>query len=163
MPKIKLSLNASSIDAAIKQVKAYQQKVEEFPEKAVKKTVELGVEQAKDLAMYMNAYDSGELVDGIIGEAKDNKGKIEATAYHSAFVEFGTGVRGEKEPHPEYFALGWTYDFNKHGQAGWEYIGDDGKKHWTLGMPSRPFMHDTAQMIKEAIPWIAETVLQEGE
>ena len=163
MPKIKATLSAKSLDKAIAEIEAYRRKVEKFPEKAVEKAVEMGVEQAKDLAMYMLAYDSGQLVDGIIGETDGDKGRIVSTAFHTMFVEFGTGVRGKEEPHPEYFAMGWKYDVNEHGEAGWFYKGDDGKVHWTKGMPSRPFMHDTAQMMKEAIPWIAETVLEEGE
>lgn len=161
--KINLKFNSTSIQAAIDQVEDYKKKVEQFPEKAVKKTVEMGVEQAKDFAMYMNAYDTGELVNGIVGDVNGNKGKIVSTAFHTMFVEMGTGVRGAEEPNPYNYAEGWRYDVNEHGEAGWYYIGKDGRKHWTQGMPSRPFMHDTAEVIREALPWIAEGVLKDGE
>lgn len=152
MPIINISLNGGSIDAATRKLKAYAKKVEDAPEKVVKELTEQGAEQAKDFAMYMNAYDTGELVNGIVAEASGSEGRIVATAPHSAYVEFGTGVVGEMSPAPHAGQNGWNYDVNEHGEAGWYYIGEDGKRHWTKGMPSRPFMYDTAKVMREAVP-----------
>lgn len=163
MPKIKLKLNDASIAQAIKEVKAYQKKVDGLGDKVVHAATELGVEQAKELASYMNVYDSGDLVAGIVPEFKDGKGYIHSTAKHSMFVEMGTGIRGKQDPNPENYIPGWEYDVNEHGEAGWYYYDDQGKKHWTKGMPSRPFMYDTAQMLRQSIPWIAEGELKDGK
>lgn len=164
MPKFKLtSLDPKELNAVLKQVQAYKKKTEDFPSDVVKLAVDMGVEQAKETAKYMNAYDSGELVEGIVGDADGGKGKIESTAPHSAFVEMGTGVRGKQDPNPENYVPGWEYDVNEHGEAGWFYIGRDGKRHWTKGMPHRPFMYDTAQTLQESRPWLAEMVLQGEE
>lgn len=161
MPKIRItSLSTGVIDKALQELKEYQKKIEQFPEKAVKLAVDMGVEQAKEIAMYMNAYDTGELVNGIVGEAKGSKGKIVSTAFHTMFVEFGTGIRGKQDPNQYDYAQGWKYDVNEHGEAGWVYKGDDGKLHWTKGMPSRPFMHDTAEILQQSRAWIAKTVLK---
>ena len=150
-----MTLGKKSISEAIKQLEAYRKKVEKLPENFVKTTVELGVDTAKDLAMYMNAYDSGELVNGIVAEYEgEAKGKIVSTAPHSAFVEMGTGIVGKQNPGQS--IPGWQYDVNEHGEEGWWYIGNDGKKHWTKGMPSRPYMYDTAQLLKQSAPWIVE-------
>lgn len=160
--KIKLSLDKQSINASIKKLDDYADKVDKLPNKVVKRLSEDGAKQAKETAMYMNAYDSGELVNGIIYEASENKGKIVSTAPHSAFVEMGTGVVGKNNPNTNGSIPGWSYDVNEHGEAGWWYIGKDGKPHWTKGMPSRPFMYDTAQILREAIPYIAKEELKGG-
>lgn len=162
--KIKLNpFDKSSIRNAISEVHAYQKKVEELGPDLTKRLTEDGVQQAKDLAMYMGAYDSGELVNGIIPEYRKDKGYVVSTAYHSAFVEMGTGIRGEKSPNPNKYASGWKYDVNHYGEAGWEYIGKDGRKHWTTGMPHRPFMYETYTLMKDAAPVIAKDMLGDDE
>lgn len=147
----------------MKELEDYQKKVEGLGPGIVKAATEQGVEEAKNQALYMNAYDSGELINGIVGEAHDGIGHIMSTAPHSIFVEFGTGILGKQSPYPVNPPIGWQYDVNEHGEAGWWYTGDDGKKHWTKGMPSRPFMYDTAQILRQSLPWIAEGVLQDDQ
>ena len=66
----------------------------------------------------------------------------------AAFVEFGTGVVGKSNPHPDTGLANWKYDTNNHGEAGWWYF-NDGEWHWTKGMPSRPFMYETAQELRD--------------
>lgn len=141
----------------------YQKKVENLGPGIVEVATELGVEEAKNQALFMNAYDSGELVNKIIGRVDDDTGHIMSTAPHGKFVEFGTGLRGKQSPYPINTPIGWRYDVNDHGEAGWWYEGDDGKWHWTKGMPSRPFMYDTAQVLRQSLPWIAEGVLKDEQ
>lgn len=161
--KIKVSLDTQSINAAIKQLDDYTKRVDELPSKVVKRLAEDGAKQSQEIAMYMNAYDSGELVNGIISETSGNKGKIISTAPHSAFVEMGTGIVGKENPNQNGSIPGWVYDVNEHGEAGWTYFNEkDGKYHWTKGMPSRPFMYDTAQILKEAVPDIVKDEFKGG-
>ena len=61
MPTIKLKLNTDSINQALKEVKAYQRKVEQAPQKLIEYLTAQGVEIAKMNVSDMNAYDSGEL------------------------------------------------------------------------------------------------------
>ena len=143
---------------AIKQLQKYAKKVKSATDESLKKVTIGGAEIAQRTAMFMNAYDSGELVDGIQPEIRSGKGIIHSTAGHSAYVEMGTGVVGSNNPNPNGTMPGWKYDVNQHGEAGWHYVGRDGHLHWTKGMPSRPFMYDTAQILKAAIP---ETVKEE--
>lgn len=35
-----------------------------------------------------------------------------------------------------------------------------GAKHWTKGMPSRPYMFDTAQMMRKQVPQMAKELLK---
>lgn len=154
MPKIRVDLSAAGIDRAISELENYAGKVEKLGESAVKRLTEDGVKTAQEMAMYMNAYDSGALVNGIVAEYRDGKGYIHSTAPHTAYVEMGTGVVGQGSPNPNGSYPGWAYDVNSHGEAGWNYIGKDGKLHWTKGMPSRPFLYDTAQILKESAAYV---------
>ena len=159
MPTIKLKLNDQSIDQALKELTAYQKKVDAAGENLTRELTELGVSYAQLNASYMSIYDTGELVNGIDSRYEGNKGYVESTAPHSAFAEFGTGIRGAQSPHPEPGIAGWRYDVNEHGEEGWWYW-KDGEWHWTAGMPSRPYMYDTAQMLKQQVVPLAKEVLK---
>ena len=158
MPIIRCTLTADSLDKAIAQVKAYGDKVRQAEMVIVKRLAEDGAKQAQDLVAYINAVDTGELMGSITHEESGNTGKIIAGAEHAAYVEFGTGVVGAGSPHPN--PVGWAYDINGHGEAGWIYKGDDGHLHWTRGMASRPYMYDTAQMMAQAVPDVVAEELQ---
>lgn len=160
MPKIKLKLNDASIAQAIKEVKAYQKKVEAAAGKLTKSLTEQGVSLAQLNASYMNIYDTGELMRGIESQYKGKVGFVVSTATHSIFCEFGTGTVGAENPHPEVAIAGWRYDVNNHGELGWWYIGRDGQAHWTKGMPSRPFMYDTAQMLRQMVVPLAKEAIK---
>lgn len=73
----------------------------------------------------------------------------------------GTGVVGAQNPNPNNSVPGWVYDVNEHGEAGWVYFKEkDGKYHWTKGIPSRPYMYDTAQILRDSIPDVAKEELE---
>lgn len=162
MPKIKITLNSADIDRALNELQEYQKKVERLGERVVKRMTEAGAKQAQDYAMYLNAYDSGALVSGIVPEFRDSKGYIHSTAPHTAFVEMGTGIKGQMSPNLNGTSpAGWQgYDIHGHGLSGWYYPGKDGRKHWTQGMPSRPFMYDTAQTLRQSILYVVEDELK---
>ncbi len=85
-------------------------------------------------------------------DAARRVGVVYNDAYYAVFVEFGTGIWGERNEHPMP-PPGWDYDYNNHGEAGWFYKNDrDGRVHWTQGMPSRPFMYDTFRELKQIAP-----------
>lgn len=160
MPKITLSLNSNSIDAAIKEVKAYRKKVQDAATLLVHQLTEQGVSLAQLNASYMNIYDTGELVNGIESQYRDKIGLVVSTAPHSIFCEFGTGIVGANNPHPEVAIAGWRYDVNDHGELGWWYPRGDGTFGWTKGMPSRPFMYQTAQMLRQFVVPTAKEALK---
>lgn len=167
MPTIKLKLNDQSINQALKDIKAYQKKVDAAGENLTHSLTEQGVSLAQLNASYMSIYDSGELVNGIESRyvggfgVEYAKGYVMSTAPHSKFCEFGTGIRGKNSQHPEPGLIpGWKYDENEHGEAGWWYMGDDGEWHWTAGMPSRPYMYDTARMLRNMVVPTAKEVLK---
>lgn len=165
MLKFKLKLNLESVDEVLQGVTSYEKKVKKSAPELVRNLTEQGVSIAKQNASYMNIYDSGDLVNGIEAEyigaygVDTAKGKVHSTARHSAFCEFGTGVVGAGNPHPDPIP-GWVYDSNQHGEAGWWYYDKNGNKRWTKGMPSRPFMYDTARMLRGRIIQSAKEVLK---
>lgn len=160
MPKIKISLNEDSINAALKELKAYHKKVKQAAAKLVKMLTEQGVEIAQLNVSDMKAVDSGELYNSIFAKYEGDAGFVVADATHAAFVEFGTGTMGKNSPHPQIAVAGWHYDVNNHGELGWWYVGRDGQYHWTKGMPSRPYMYQTAQLLRQMVVPAAKEILK---
>lgn len=145
---------------ALNEVKLYRKKLEAAADKLTRTLTEEGVTLAKLSASYMDIYDTGELVRGIDSRYKGGSGFVVSAAAHSIFCEFGTGIAGAGHPHPNVAVAGWQYDVNGHGELGWWYIGRDGRAHWTRGMPSRPYMYETARMLRRMVVPLAEEVLQ---
>jgi hypothetical protein len=74
-------------------------------------------------------------------------------------VEFGTGIIGAKQSHPEWDKYGWSYDENSHGIMGWVYLNDrTGRLQHTLGYRSRPFMYNSRKRLESEIPKIVKEV-----
>lgn len=150
----------SNLDEILKRVLEYRRKVESVGEELVYRLTEEGVSLAQMNAAYMDIYDSGELVNGMESQYSGGKGYIVSTATHSVFCEFGTGVVGANNPHPDVAVLGWSYDVNQHGELGWWYYNKDGERRWTKGMPARPYMYDTAKMLRNRVVPLAKEVLK---
>lgn len=82
--------------------------------------------------------------------------EIEVSGEHALYVEFGTGIIGKENPHPSKDGFGGEYalsdyDSNGYGHAGWYYTDADGKRHWTKGMPARPFMYNTYLYVRRIL------------
>lgn len=72
------------------------------------------------------------------------------------FVEFGTGPKGEENPYIG-DSMGWKYNtgdnikeyaINGVTVTGWFYPDGSGGYRFTSGMPSRPFMYETAMELR---------------
>lgn len=140
---------------AIRRLNAYKKEVETKTTELAQRLTELGAEIVRIKIVEMGAYYSGELLSGVSGYFSPtlNMGFVRVTSDHVAFVEFGTGVVGQANPHKngEYLSLAsWGYATGskifttKDGKTGWIYPTDDGGFRFTEGMPSRPFMYETA-------------------
>lgn len=132
-------------------------------------TEEKGVEFAKMQIAQFPAIDTGELLNSITGtySKSEHEGTIYSGAYYAVFVEFGTGIVGESNPHPIAGVQGWEYDIHKHGEAGWFYPAKDGPEsnawhpdgrkaagvslRWTKGIPARPFMYNTLRDLEREV------------
>lgn len=152
----------SSIDAAIKQMQAYQEQLTYKCRILAQRVAEIGVEIARVNIADFDAIYSGELLSSIraeySGSVPDGVSWLVITdCPWAAYVEFGTGIVGQESPHPDTSIVGWKYDVNQHGDMGWYYF-KDGEWHWTKGMPSRPFLYQTGMDLRERIEEIAREV-----
>ena len=156
---IRFSLNEKDIDRAIREVKQFKKDFLEKCDRLVKALTDEGAKIAKIQVAQLDAMYTGELMNSIEGyySPTSNVGIIKAGAYYAAYVEFGTGVVGQRSAHPN--PKGWQYDVNGHGDKGWVYYDDDGGKfRWTKGFKSRPFMYNTARELEKSCAKIAKEV-----
>jgi hypothetical protein len=168
--KITVDLNEdNSIKNAIKELKRYRKRVEDRTRKLVQRLTGEGAEIARVKIVNLGAYYSGELLSGVDGYYSPslNAGFVRVTSDHVAFVEFGTGVKGQNSPHKngEYLSkAAWSYATGakifttQDGRVGWIYPTDDGGFRFTEGMPSRPFMYETAIQLQTDFRRIAKEV-----
>ena len=167
---LKADLSISSIRNLQKELEKYRDNLIYKARLLAEKLSERGVEIARVQIADLDAIFTGELIASIHSEYKDSTkyGAIFAVATdskHAAFVCFGTGQRGEDKPYPYPLPEGVSWDYNVGktirqnpvtGRYFWFYPGQDGKWHYTEGMPSRPFMYLTSMELIKEIPKIAK-------
>lgn len=146
----KISINVfsrSSINNAKELLMKKADKIDNGTRRAVEELTQKGYEYMMSIV----PIESGELAESISWEynPETNTGRILVDADYAIFVEYGTGIVGANNPHPEP-AAGWTYDYNNHGEAGWTYF--DSKKHrffHTKGQPPTAFVYRTREFMRQ--------------
>lgn len=177
MPK-KITINAlskSSIENAIRQLRAYKNDLTYKCQLLAEKLAEKGVEIARVQIADLDAIFTSELLSSIHAEYKGStKGgsvwSVVAGTDHAMFVEFGTGIVGKQSPYPGELPDGvsWEYASGKtirqlaDGRYGWFYKDDDGQWWFTEGMPSRPFMYHTSIQLRDIVLKTAKEVFENG-
>nr|DAV40727.1 MAG TPA: tail component protein [Caudoviricetes sp.] len=177
--EIKFSLSKKSIRQAINALEAYKKELKDKCNLLSQRLAEKGVEIARAEIVDLDAVFTSELLNSIHSEDKGNGvWAVVAGTDHALFVEFGTGQVGQQSPYPYGFPEGisWSYNtgktirqalndivihgstFVKAGEYYWSYVGKDGKIHITKGMPSRPFMYNTANELMDKIVETAREV-----
>lgn len=161
---IKVDLSARGIQRAIDEIKQYRNDLKQKTAKLVSDLVSEGV----DIARNECPIRTGNLYNSIVEEfdSTGNKGFVRVNCPYAVYVEMGTGLRGKTAPHPDPSVIGFNfeYDRNGHGTGGWWYPTDEkdpnptkytaknGQMYaWMGGMPSRSFMYNTAQQLKDKI------------
>lgn len=145
----KISINVfsrSSIENAKQQLMQKADKIDGGSREAVQKLTQIGYEYL----MTIVPIESGDLADSISWEYDEatNTGRIVIGADYAIFVEYGTGVVGANNPHPEP-APGWAYDVNAHGEKGWTYFDEKQNRYrWTKGEPAHAFVFRTREYMK---------------
>lgn len=169
MKTIEVRLDPKSISKAIKELRQYKKDIERKTQLLVQRLVDMGADVARVKIVEMGAVDTSELLANVDGYFSPllNKGFVRVTSDHAVFVEFGTGVVGQANPHTngEYLSkAAWQYATGpkifttKDGRVGWIYPTDDGGFRFTEGMESRPFMYETALELQREFPKIAKEV-----
>lgn len=165
---ISFSLDAGSVERAIREVEKFTDELRSKMNELARRLTDEGKAIAEVRVVAHGAFQSAELLSSIDGYYDENThtGIVMAGAPHAFFVEYGTGIVGAGNAHPEVTgdwnpgAVGnyTKYDTNGHGQAGWWYKspygwyipknGDGSAYAWTKGMPSRPFMYETFKQLE---------------
>ena len=165
--EIRIDLNKKGgLEKGINDLKAYRKRIVDRTSLLVQRLTDYGADVAKVKIVNMGALYSGELLSGVSGYYSPvlNAGFVRVESDHVAFVEFGTGVVGQNNPHKngEYLSLAsWDYASGskifttKDGRVGWIYPTDDGGFRFTEGMASRPFMYETALELERELNRIA--------
>lgn len=171
---LKADLSISSIRQLQKDLIRYQEYLTNKAAQLAKRLSELGVDIAQVQIANLDAIFTGELIASIHSEYKDSTKygaifAVVADSSHAVFVEFGTGQRGEDKPYPYPLPDGVSWDYNVGktirqnavtGRYYWFYPGQDGKWHYTEGMPSRPFMYLTSMELIREVPKIAKDIFK---
>lgn len=169
---LKANLSVSSIRQLQKDLIRYQEHLTNKAAQLAKRLSELGVDIAQVQIADLDAIFTGELIASIHSEYKDSTKyraifAVVADSSHAVFVEFGTGQRGEDKPYPYPLPEGVSWDYNVGktirqnavtGRYYWFYPGQDGKWHYTEGMPARPFMYLTSMELIREVPKIAKEI-----
>lgn len=171
---LKADLSVSSIRNLQKELEKYRDSLTYKARLLAEKISERGVEIARVQIADLDAIFTGELIQSLHSEYKGSTpyGEIFAIVTdsdHAAFVEFGTGQRGKDTPYPYPLPEGVSWDYNvgktirqnaTTGRYYWFYPGQDGKWHYTEGMPARPFMYLTSMELIRGVPKIAKEVFK---
>lgn len=168
---ITFGLSQSSIQNAIRELQQYQNGLEYKCQLLAEKLAERGVEIARVQVASLDAVFTSELLQSIHAEYRGSTEDggiwaVVAGTDHALFVEMGTGTVGQSHPYtgklPE--GVSWQYASGKtirqlsDGRYGWFYPADDGNWYFTEGMPSRPFMYNTAIELRTILLEVAREV-----
>ena len=156
-----MSLSASSIDNAIKELKAFQYSLEQKKDKLLEELANIGVKEASvrfTTAMYDGVNDSS-----VTLEAISNGYCIKAEGKAVAFIEFGAGVYhnpGEPYPNPRPSGIVGIGEYGKgHGKRqAWGFTDASGELVITHGNPAAMPMWYASEEMRSKILKIAKEV-----
>ena len=167
---ISFTLDAGSIERAIREVEDYAEELKSKMADLIQRLSEKGISIAKAQIVQHGAVMDRTLLDSVDGYYSEDTrtGFVVAKAPHAFFVEYGTGIIGADNSHPEVtgewnpgpIGIYTKYDTNEHGAAGWWYPApfgwyipkqSDGSVAlaWTKGMSPRPFMYETFKQLEK--------------
>lgn len=171
MKKITVKLSSKGIDEAIKQLQEYKKSIKEKSQLLIQKLGDYGLEICRAKVVEMDIHDTGRLLSTVNGYYNPNlnSGFITVDCDYAVFVEFGTGTRGMGKPYLAgeimaevgYQYMGGTkYVTLLDGRIGWYYPVSDGTWRFTEGLPSRPFMYETALEMRRKLDSLIKEVFK---
>ena len=159
----------SNVDVIINQLRNYRDALKGKMAEIIKELCSQGAIICRSEIISLGAVFTGELANSIVSyyDEATKTGLIVCEADYGIFVEFGTGVIGQENPYigtamadvGYRYGGGTTYVQLKDGRVGWYFPADDGTWKFTEGQPSRPFMYNTAQILKNQVIPIARSVM----
>lgn len=179
-----VSVTILNLDTVVQQISDYSKSLNGKSKKLVSELCKTGEAEATMNATSMGAFMVGDLMAGIGSQCSGKKGTVYCDSSHAVFVEFGTGVAHWADyDHP----LRSNYGFepgsygkgNGASPGGWWYpvdidkldaLQDYGARMMTLddgrilahtyGMPSRPFMYNASQSMRNEIHKTARRIFK---
>lgn len=168
--KIRISLSTESLEKAKREIEEYKKSIQEKAKKVVSALIEYGFEICNAKILEMDIYDEGNLANSVSSyfDESTNKGFIKVNCEYAVFVEFGTGTKGANNSYiGEAMAnVGYQYGEGENyvtladGRIGWYYPKEDGTYRFTEGLPSRPFMYETAVEMRNNLNSIVKGVFK---
>ena len=114
---------------------------------AMLNAMQQGVKHVQGAAKMLCPVDTGALRNSISAEAEKEDGKIVGTVStdkeYAAYVELGTGQRGEASPSPPKYPLESGY-----------------RQDWK-GMSARPFMYPAVEQTRKSLPKVMVNALKQ--
>ena len=152
-----------SLENGIKELKAYQERIDKRCKKLVSRLIEKGIQNVQYIILNMTYLDTGELLSGLDQSAPlaisststgSYVGYVRINSQYAVYVEFGTGIIGASNPHDKAsdfgysygsYIDGWWYPTDKSDPNPTKIEGKDGGliAH-TKGQAAKSFMYDTA-------------------
>lgn len=159
MTEIEVELSAKSVSDAVDALRAYADNLVRAADECAGMLADYGVEAArkgvKDGDPWLSR-NPGELRESIHAERNGDGSYTVATACdHAAFVEFGTGVVGQRSGYWGELPAGWDYNSGSciDEDGYWWFLSADGKTRvWTQGQPGRGYMAAAAEELKMVAP-----------
>ena len=144
-----MRLSLSSIEEYEKILEEYKKKLSKRIENIVKKVSKVGL---KAVTEGDRGY-SAKMLD-LVNDGNEISCGIKTTDSKDTYREFGTGIVGSENPHPDVMS-GWVYDVNEHGEKGWIYPKGDGTFGWTKGLPAEKRFYDAMIKMENSLSDIA--------
>ena len=146
--KYTLNLSISSLTEYKEMLEEYKKKLPQVAENIVRRVSEVGLQDNHKSTELLPVKNEGNVVSG----------GIKTTDEIDTYREFGTGIIGSQNPHPDTMS-GWIYDVNEHGEAGWRYPKGDGTYGWTKGILASKKFYNAMIRMETELPNIAKEEL----
>lgn len=154
-------LDASSVDAAVREIQEYARWVQTKAEALAKRLAAYGLTQVR-IGYNAAVYDEDKHIEVSVANRGDNTYVITAEGRDVLFLEFGAGVRyGDGHPLNGELGMGpGTYPGQTHvPEPGyWWYMGEDGESHFSVGNAPSMVMYLTAMELEREVERIAMEV-----
>ena len=126
----------------------------------LEKAVGQGTQMVRSEAVLLCPVDSGELRQSIKTSVEASGDDINGITYtnkeYAAYVEFGTGPKGEESHSGISPEITPSYT-----QQGWSYKNDDGEWIYTNGQPAQPFMYPALKNNEKKVKKLIKNIVSE--
>lgn len=161
---LKATLSVSSLNKLKEQVDAYRDALPQKEQAMLQAIADRGFDLV--LVNLSGIEYTGELINSISTTVNQGQASINVNSKHAIYVEFGTGPKGSASPYVHAVDTGISYPYMVGDTIGWYKVKGEWRFGWfypdemtgtyrfTEGMPSRPYMYNTAQQLRQELATI---------